>query len=52
MEYEGAVYHVMSRGNKRGLIFEDDEDRKVFLLTIGEVCYERMTSANRGLRGW
>lgn len=38
MEYEGAIYHVMSRGNKRSLIFEDDEDRKVFLLTIGEAC--------------
>jgi putative transposase len=38
LEYEGAVYHVMSRGNKRGLIFENDEDRKVFLLTLGEAC--------------
>ena len=38
LEYEGAVYHVMSRGNKRGLIFESDEDRKVFLATLGEAC--------------
>jgi REP element-mobilizing transposase RayT len=38
LEYEGAVYHVMSRGNKRGLIFENDEDRKVFLVTLGEAC--------------
>jgi len=38
LEYEGAVYHVMSRGNKRGSIFESDDDRKVFLLTLGEAC--------------
>lgn len=38
MECEGAVYHVMSRGNKRGSIFESDDDRKVFLLMLGEAC--------------
>jgi len=38
LEYEGAVYHVMSRGNNRGSIFGDDEDRKVFLATLGEAC--------------
>ncbi len=38
LEYEGAKYHVMSRGNNRGMIFEDDEDRKVFLGTLGEAC--------------
>lgn len=33
----GAVYHVMSRGNRKGRIFEDDEDREQFLNTIGRV---------------
>lgn len=28
----------MSRGNKRDSIFESDNDRKVFLLTLGEAC--------------
>jgi len=38
MEYEGAIYHVMSRGDRREAIFLDDEDRQRFLLTLGEVC--------------
>lgn len=31
IEYPGAVYHVTSRGNRKGSIFEDDEDRESFL---------------------
>ena len=31
IEYEGAFYHVMSRGNERRPIFLDDEDRSTFL---------------------
>jgi putative transposase len=27
----GAVYHVMNRGNRKALIFEDDRDRKRFV---------------------
>jgi REP element-mobilizing transposase RayT len=38
VEYPGAIYHVMNRGNRREPIFRDDEDRKRFLLTLGEVC--------------
>lgn len=37
IEYEGALYHVMARGNRRGDIVFDDEDRKTFLRTLGEV---------------
>ena len=36
--YPGAFYHVMARGNGRGDIVFDDEDRKTFLRTLGEVC--------------
>ena len=36
MEYEGALYHVMDRGNRLEAIFCDDRDRKVFLKTLGE----------------
>lgn len=31
IEYDGAVYHVTSRGNKRNSIFNDDTDRLTFL---------------------
>ncbi|MEK6581810.1 MAG: transposase [Nitrospirota bacterium] len=37
IEYDGAVYHVTSRGNERKNIFKDDEDRSLFLDTIKKV---------------
>ncbi len=30
VEYPGAIYHVMNRGDRREPIFNDDEDRKRF----------------------
>jgi len=36
IEYEGAYYHVLSRGNEGKDIFYDDKDRKVFIETMGE----------------
>jgi len=38
VEYEGAIYHVMSRGDRKEPIFEDDEDRLRFLRALGETC--------------
>jgi len=38
IQFEGAVYHVMARGNRRGPIFVDDEDHEMFLRTLGEAC--------------
>jgi hypothetical protein len=38
IEFEGALYHVTSRGNARGDIFLDDQDRRRFLELMGEVC--------------
>lgn len=38
IEYPGAVYHVMCRGDRREPIFDGDRDRKVFLETLGEAC--------------
>jgi len=38
IEYPGAVYHVMNRGDRREDIFRDDEDRLRFLSTLGEAC--------------
>lgn len=31
IEFAGALYHVTARGNARGTIYHDDEDRKRFL---------------------
>jgi REP element-mobilizing transposase RayT len=36
IEYAGAVYHVMARGNQGEKIFADDLDRKRWLETLGE----------------
>lgn len=38
VEYPGAIYHVMNRGDRREAIFRNDEDRKLFLSTLGETC--------------
>lgn len=38
VEFAGAVYHVLDRGDRREAIFGDDEDRQTFLRTLGEVC--------------
>lgn len=38
MEYEGAMYHVMNRGDRGEPIFRDDADRRRFLDTLGEAC--------------
>ena len=38
IEYPGAIYHVMSRGDRREAIFLDDGDRDGFLIAVGEVC--------------
>ncbi|MBW1981789.1 MAG: transposase [Deltaproteobacteria bacterium] len=34
IEYEGAYYHVLSRGNKQQAIFLSDHDRKTFIKTL------------------
>ena len=38
IEFAGAFYHVMARGNRREAIFLDDEDRRLFVQTLGEAC--------------
>ncbi len=37
IEFEGALYHILSRGNERKGIFYDDKDRYMFLKAIGEM---------------
>ena len=38
IEYPGALYHVMNRGDRREPIFKDDKDRELFLETLGQAC--------------
>ena len=36
LEYPGAMYHVMNRGDRREPVFRDDADRKQFVETLGQ----------------
>ena len=36
IEFEGALYHVTSRGNAGQEIFVDEEDRHAFLEILGD----------------
>jgi REP element-mobilizing transposase RayT len=40
VEYEGAIYHVMVRGNNRRKLFYDDKDRCRFLIRLKEMAEE------------
>ena len=37
IEYEGAYCHVLSRGNEGREIFYGDEDKRLFLKSVGEM---------------
>ncbi len=36
VQYEGAVYHVMARGNRGSDVFNSDADRDLFYKTLSE----------------
>lgn len=38
VEYAGATYHVMCRGNRQQTVFRDGRDNEIFLDTLGEAC--------------
>jgi REP-associated tyrosine transposase len=38
IEYPGAIYHVLSRGDRREAIVRDDVDRRLFLEIIERAC--------------
>lgn len=38
IEYPGAVYHVMSRGDRGEAIFADDKDREALLGALAKTC--------------
>lgn len=41
IEYPGAVYHVICRGNNRQAIFRDDQDRRRYLEKLSRYCQEK-----------
>jgi hypothetical protein len=38
IQYPGAIYHVMNRGDHQERVFYEDDDRKRFLATLAEGC--------------
>ena len=38
IQYAGAIYHFMRRGDRREEIFRDDLDRKSVLQALGAAC--------------
>ena len=38
LQYPGAMYHLMSRGDRREKIFLNDVDRLDFIKTLAEAC--------------
>ena len=38
VQYAGAIYHVMSRGNGKAAVFHNDVDRRSFVQTLSEAC--------------
>ena len=38
IEYAGAIYHVLSRGDRRETIFRAEADRKLVLDLLGRTC--------------
>src|SRR5436190_24121787 len=38
IQYPGAMYHLMSRGDRGEAIFLDDVDRQDFIKTLAEAC--------------
>jgi hypothetical protein len=52
IEFPGALYHVMARGDRRELIVRDDEDRRTFVRTLGEGCERAGFRVHEGLEAF
>jgi hypothetical protein len=48
IEYPGATYHLMNRGDQREDIFRDDQDRQKFLASQGEACAKTECQVAKG----
>jgi hypothetical protein len=51
VEYPGAIYHVMDRGDRREDIFINDVDRQDLLKTLAEACQKTDWQIHRSF-GW
>src|SRR5215472_14205720 len=38
VQYPGAIYHIMNRGDHREEIFDNAQDRQLFLATLDQAC--------------
>jgi len=38
LQFEGAIYHLMNRGDHQEPIFRGVKDRELFVKTLGEAC--------------
>ena len=38
IQFPGAIYHIMSRGDRREPVFKGSKDRELFLQTLTEAC--------------
>jgi hypothetical protein len=47
IEYEGAIYQVMNRGDRREPILIDEADRQRFVETLAEVCAKTGMAGSR-----
>ena len=43
IQYPGAIYHLMSRGDHREPVFDDEQDREGFLATLQDCCQKTVT---------
>ena len=48
IEYPGAIYHVMNRGDRREPIFYDDADRRRFVVTLEQYLEQRRAQEDGG----
>jgi REP element-mobilizing transposase RayT len=42
LQYPGAVYHVMNRGDRREAVFHGEEDYQLFLRTLEQACQKAL----------
>ena len=38
VEFPGAIYHLLDRGDRQEAIFREDADREMFLAALGQLC--------------
>ena len=38
LQFEGAIYHIMNRGDHQEAVFRGAADRELFLKTLSEAC--------------